>query len=62
MEPCAPGITLDYLGYPVPSECVNVLYCLHFNFQIYCFHRLLTPEVSVEEVTFWMQYASHLEN
>ena len=39
MEPCAPGITLDYLGCPVPSEHVNALHCLHFNFHIYCFYR-----------------------
>ena len=29
MEPCAPGITLDHLGCPVPSECVP---CTVFTF------------------------------
>ena len=38
-ELCAPGITLDQLGCPVPSKHVNTLHCLHFNFHVYCLHR-----------------------
>ena len=38
-ESCALGITLDDMGWPVSSKCVNALHCLHFNFHIYHFHR-----------------------
>ena len=31
MESCAPGITFEYLGCPVPSEHVNALHHLHLT-------------------------------
>ena len=62
MEPCAPGVTLDGLRCPVPSEGVNALHHLYLDFHIHHFYRQLTPKVSVEEVVFWSEYASHLEN
>ena len=53
MEPGASGIALDHLGCPISSKCMNTLQCLHFHFYIYCLHRLLTPEVSLEEIALW---------
>ena len=38
-ELCAPGITPDYLGCPVSSECMNALHGLYFHFHIYHFCR-----------------------
>ena len=62
MEPCAPGVALDDLQCSVPLECVNALHHLHLDFYIYCFHGQQRPKISVEEVAFQSQYASHLKN
>ena len=62
MEPCAPGVALDDLQCSLPPEHVNALHHLDLDFYIYCFHWQQTPKVSIEEVAFWSQYASHLEN
>ena len=62
MEPCAPGVALYDLQCSVPLQCVNALHHFHFDFHIYHFYWQQAPKVPIEEVAFWSQYASHLEN